>query len=125
MKRALLVLLALSCFGVGTAALAAVSGVGGVASTVTSNLANVARLITAAAYVAGMAFAVGAIVKFKAHKDNPTQIPIGAPIALLFVGAALIFIPSVFKVSGTTLFGSSGTVAGVSGITKFGASTPK
>lgn len=121
MKRVTLGLLALACLCVGTAALAQVSGIGSVASKVTSNVANIARLITAASYVAGMAFAVGAIVKFKAHKDNPTQIPIGQPIALLFVGAALIFIPTVFKVSGATLFGGSGQVAGVSGITSFGA----
>ncbi len=124
MKRVILALLALTCFVVGTSALAAVSGVGSVAATVTSNLANVARLITAASYVAGMAFAVGAVVKFKAHKDNPTQIPIGTPIALLFVGAALIFIPTVFRVSGATLFGGSGAVAGVSGIASFGVSKP-
>lgn len=121
MKRVTLVLLALSCMLVGTASLAAVSGIGSVATTVTGNLAAIARLITAASYVAGMAFAVGAIVKFKAHKDNPTQIPIGTPIALLFVGAALIFIPTVFRVSGATLFGSSGAVGGVSGIASFGA----
>lgn len=121
MKRVILVLLALSCFAVGTASLAAVSGIGSVATNVASNLAAIAKLITAASYVAGMAFAVGAIVKFKAHKDNPTQIPIGTPIALLFVGAALIFIPTVFKVSGATLFGSSGATGGVSGIASFGA----
>src|SRR3990167_1222707 len=121
MKKVILALLALACFTVGTAALAAISGVGSVAAQVTSNVGNIARLVTAASYVAGMAFAVGAIVKFKAHKDNPTQIPIGTPIALLFVGAALIFIPTVFKVGGQTLFGQSGAVAGVSGITSFGA----
>jgi intracellular multiplication protein IcmD len=107
-KKVILAVLALSCLTIGTAALA-VSGIGSVAANVTSNVANIA---------------VGAIVKFKAHKDNPTQIPIGTPIALLFVGAALIFIPTVFKVSGATLFGGSGTVAGVSGITSFGASKP-
>lgn len=126
MKKVILGLLALVCFVVGTAALAAASssmGIGGVAAQVTSNLANVAKLVTAASYVAGMAFAVGAIVKFKAHKDNPTQIPIGTPIALLFVGAALIFIPTVFRVSGSTLFGASGKVAGVSGIVSFGVGT--
>jgi intracellular multiplication protein IcmD len=122
MKRVILGILAFMCFIAGTAALAAVSGIGSVASQVTTNIAGIAKLITAASYVAGMAFAVGAVVKFKAHKDNPTQIPIGTPIALLFVGAALIFIPTVFKVSGSTLFGSSGSVAGVSGITSFGAS---
>jgi intracellular multiplication protein IcmD len=125
MKKVILGLLWLTCLTAGTIVLAqataAKGGVGDVASTVTSNIANIARLITAASYVAGMAFAVGAIVKFKAHKDNPTQIPIGTPIALLFVGAALIFAPSVFKVSGATLFGGSGEVAGVSGIVSFGA----
>lgn len=122
MKKVVLALLAITCATVGTAALAEISGVGSVAAQVTTNVANVARLVTAAAYVAGMACVVGAILKFKAHKDNPTQIPIGQPIALLFVGAALIFAPTVFQVSGSTLFGSSGQVAGVSGITSFGAS---
>lgn len=122
MKKVILGVLALTCFVAGTAAWAAISGVGSVAQQVTTNVGNIARLVTAGSYVAGMAFAVGAIVKFKAHKDNPTQIPIGTPIALLFVGAALIFIPTVFRVSGATLFGAtSGQVAGVSGITDFGA----
>ncbi|OGT56316.1 MAG: hypothetical protein A3F43_00745 [Gammaproteobacteria bacterium RIFCSPHIGHO2_12_FULL_42_10] len=121
MKRVIIGVSALLCLTMSTVLLAAVSGgIGTVAQNVTANLSAVAKLITAASYVAGMAFAVGAVVKFKAHKDNPTQIPIGTPIALLFVGAALIFIPTVFKVSGTTLFGSSGAVAGISGITSFG-----
>jgi hypothetical protein len=34
------------------------------------------------------------------------QIPIGTPIALLFIGAALIFLPSLLKVAGETLFGA-------------------
>lgn len=121
MKKVILGVLALSCFTIGTAALAAAAvsgGIGSVAASVTSNLGAVAKLITAASYVAGMAFAVAAVVKFKAHKENPTQIPIGTPIALLFVGAALIFIPSVFKVTGQTL-GFSG-VSSVSGVASFG-----
>ncbi len=122
MKKVILVgLAALTCFGMVTAAFA-LSGFGSVAAQVTSNMTNIAKLITAASYVAGMAFAVGAIVKFKAHKDNPTQVTIGQPIALLFVGAALIFIPTVFQVSGSTLFGSSAKVAGPSGVATFGAS---
>lgn len=120
MKKVTLGLLALVCLSIGTVALAQVSGIGSVATKVTGNIAALAKLLTAGSYVAGMAFAIGAIVKFKAHKDNPTQIPIGTPIALLFVGAALIFIPTIFKVSGGTLFGASGgEVAGVSGVTSF------
>ncbi len=123
MKKVILAALSLTCLVVGTAAVAAdlSGGIGEVATNVKNNLGGVAKLITAASYVAGMAFAVGAIVKFKAHKDNPTQIPIGTPIALLFVGAALIFVPTVFKMSGATMFGGSGRVATVSGVQSFGA----
>src|SRR3990167_871137 len=121
MKKAMLGILALVCYVMGTVALAAISGgIGTVAQNVTSNLSAIAKLITAASYVAGMAFAVGAIVKFKAHKDNPTQIPIGTPIALLFVGSALIFIPTVFKVAGGTMFGSSGVSPSIRGASSFG-----
>jgi intracellular multiplication protein IcmD len=109
LKKVLLALGGLSLLSVGSLALAASgTGIGGIAANVTSNLGSIAKLITA-----------GAVVKFKAHKDNPTQITIGMPIALLFVAAALIFIPSVFKTSGQTLFGGSGDVAGVSGVTSF------
>ncbi len=101
------------------AVFAAGSGIGSVAQNVTGNLANIAKLITAGAYVAGFGFAVGAVVKFKAHKDNPTQIPISMPIALLFVAAALIFIPSVFKSTGVTLFGTTSGVGKVSGLSSF------
>ncbi len=100
---------------------AAAGGIGTVASTVKGNLSDIAKLITAGAYVAGFGFAVAAIVKFKAHKDNPTQIPLGQPVVFLFVGAALIFAPSVFKASGITLFGGTGkSGAGtISGMDKF------
>lgn len=123
MKKVILSLLGLACL-VGVSAVFAASGapgLGAVADTARTNLEGVARLITAAAYVAGMAFVVGAIVKFKAHKDNPTQIPIGTPIALLFVGAALIFIPAVFSSAGGTLFGASAASgkSSLSGVVSF------
>lgn len=92
--------------------------IGTIADNVTSTFDGIAKLITAASYVAGLGFAVGSILKFKAHKDNPQQITVGVPIALMFVAAALIFLPSMFNVAGDTLFGSSGGVsAGITGIT--------
>lgn len=95
---------------------------GSVADNVTSTFDSMAKLITAASYIAGLGFAVGSILKFKAHKDNPQQITVGVPIALMFVAAALIFLPSMFQVAGNTLFGSSGgESAGVTGITTFGS----
>ncbi|MES2204260.1 MAG: type IV secretion protein IcmD [Pseudomonadota bacterium] len=94
--------------------------IGTVAGNVTDTFQEIAQLITAASYVAGLGFAVGAILKFKAHKDNPQQITVGVPIALMFVAAALIFLPSMFDVAGGTLFGSSSAIsAGITGITTF------
>lgn len=108
-----------ACFLACGAALAADTTIGTVASNVTGTFGDLAKLITAGSYVAGFAFGVGAIVKFKAHKDNPTTVPISQPIMLLFVAAALIFVPSVFKTTGGTLFGASGSQAGVSGVASF------
>lgn len=90
---------------------------GGMASSITSSFADLANLITAASYLAGLGFAIGAIMKFKAHKDNPTQITVGTPIALVFIAAALLFLPSILDVAGATMFGSSGgDVAGATGV---------
>lgn len=115
-----IVLLALSgvcfCGGVALAKAGTVTDLSGLATNITSSFGAVARLITAGAYIAGFGFAVAAILKFKAHKDNPTQVPVGTPIALLFIAIALIFMPSLFEVGGKTVFGSSATAGKISGV---------
>lgn len=112
----LLLSLCLLCFTPWAFAVTTGPSLGDVSATVTGSFANLAKLITAAAYVSGMGFALAAILKFKQHKDNP-QIPIGTPIALLFIAAALIFLPTIFGVAGSTIFGGSASAAGVSGVT--------
>ena len=89
--------------------------VGSMASNITSSFTSVTKLITAGSYLAGLGFSVGAIMKFKQHKDNPTQIPIGTPIALVFIAAALLFLPSILGVTGSTMFGSNAKTAGPTG----------
>lgn len=86
--------------------------VGSVAGTITDSFKNLTKLITAGSYLAGLGFSIGAIMKFKQHKDNPTQVPIGTPIALVFIAAALLFLPSVLDTIGDTMFGSSGGKVG-------------
>ena len=117
-KKLFLMIGGIALFCMGTLVYAQGSGIGAIATTAKSNLAAIAELITAGSYVAGMGFAVAAVTGFKAHKDNPTQSPISKPIALLFVAAALLFIPSVFSSTGATLF-TSGQTGGISGITSF------
>ena len=89
---------------------------GDMAASMTKSFENLAKLITAGSYLAGLGFSIGAIMKFKQHKDNPTQIPIGTPIALVFIASALLFLPSILGVTGQTMFGEDGKVAGPSGI---------
>ena len=97
-------------------AFAASEDLGSIASNITSNFSELTNLITACSYIAGLGFAIGAIMKFKMHKDNPTQVPIGTPISLVFIAAALLFLPSILSVTEYTVFGSTGgTVAGPSG----------
>ncbi|MDI9817888.1 type IV secretion protein IcmD [Tatlockia sp. PL877] len=88
---------------------------GNMATSITNSFTSLAKLITAGSYLAGLGFSIGAIMKFKQHKDNPTQIPIGTPVALVFIAAALLFLPSILGVTGQTMFGEAGTVAGPTG----------
>ena len=78
------------------------TSVGDIAESITGSFSSLTKLVTAGSYLAGLGFSVGAIMKFKQHKDNPTQIPIGTPIALVFVAAALLFLPSILDEASTT-----------------------
>jgi intracellular multiplication protein IcmD len=90
--------------------------IGQIATQIITSFSGLAKLVTAGSYIAGMGFALSSILKFKQHKDNPTQIPIGTPIALLFIAAALIFLPTIFGSANQTIFAGSGSVGGISGI---------
>lgn len=88
--------------------------IGDMASNITDSFKSIGMLFIAAAYIAGFALTVAAIFKFKAHKDNPTQVPLGTPIALLVIGVLLVFIPSIFGPAGSSIF-SNATVGGFTG----------
>lgn len=114
-KRGLTKLVSVGLFMFAGVASASDLTLGGMASSITSSFESLTKLITAASYLAGLGFSIGAIMKFKQHKDNPTQIPIGTPIALVFIAAALLFLPSILDVAGATMFGGEGQVAGPTG----------
>lgn len=94
---------------------AASKTLGNMASSMYGSFTNLAKLITSGSYLAGLGFSIGAIMKFKQHKDNPTQVPIGTPIALVFIAAALLFLPTILGVTAQTMFGGSGTTASPTG----------
>jgi intracellular multiplication protein IcmD len=67
------------------------------------------------AFVAGLGFVIASLFKFKQHKDNPTQIPLGTPLALFAIGVILVFLSALFEPAGKTLFGDKAKSAGPTG----------
>jgi hypothetical protein len=91
-----------------TTSLFAESGdVASIAAKITSNIKNVTKLITAGAYVTGAAMFFVAIFQFRQHKENPTQTPLSKPMMFMAIAAALLFFPTLIKVTEATIFGSS------------------
>ena len=78
---------------------------GSIAMSITDSFESVGRLLIALAYLAGIGFGISSVFKFKQHKDNPTQIPIGTPFALFGVSCILIFLPGIYQPAGNTIFG--------------------
>jgi intracellular multiplication protein IcmD len=107
---------ALGLFATDTFAAAAGGGggdtIGTIAARITESFTSLGQLILAIAFVGGLGFTMAAIFKFKQHKDNPTQIPLGTPIAMLAIGIVLMFLPGIITPAGTTLFGASASSAG-------------
>ena len=81
---------------------------GTIAMSITDSFESVGRLMIALAYLAGIGFGISSVFKFKQHKDNPTQIPIGTPFALFGVSCILIFLPGIYQPAGSTIFGKEG-----------------
>jgi hypothetical protein len=117
-----ILIISLFCSDLALAALgpAKTKTLGQVASQIIDSFSDVAKFITASFYLLGTGFIGSAIFKFRAHKDNPTQIPVGTPIALTFIGAAFLYTPSLFGTAGMTMFGKDATAAGVGGLSTFG-----
>lgn len=77
-----------------------------IADNIMKSFTSLGKLMIAIAYLSGFGFTIASIFKFKQHKDNPTQIPVSTPLALLMVGIVLIFLPGIIKPSGLTIFGT-------------------
>jgi hypothetical protein len=66
----------------------------------------------------GAAAAVSVMRKLQQDPPKP-QIAVSMPIVFLFVAAALIFAPSVFRSTGGTLFGDSAVADAIEGVEMF------
>lgn len=110
-------------FFISNVAMAAAGGGGGgdgaslgqVAKNITDTMTDVSKLIVAGSYVAGLAFALMGMLKFKAHKDNPTQVQLSQPLVLLAIAAGLVFLPSLISSTGATVWAGSANRADAQG----------
>jgi intracellular multiplication protein IcmD len=103
----LLMLISVGILAASSVFAAAPTDLGGLATNITNSFQSFGTLMIAIAYLAGIGFVLGGIFKFKQHKDNPTQIPLGTPLALLVVGIILIFLPAIFEPAGKSVFGDN------------------
>lgn len=85
-------------------------------STIESQLSQFAAVHGLSFEPEGSASVSGAVAVIKSLKDDPTQIPIGTPIALLFISAALLFIPSIFSSTGASLFSNDAIARAIEGL---------
>jgi len=83
--------------------------VGDLADSIDDILNAVGHLITGGAYLAGLAFIIGAILKFKQHKDNPTQLPLGSPESMALLAAILLHLPTIEDKLGQRMFDNQST----------------
>jgi intracellular multiplication protein IcmD len=83
--------------------------IGDLSENVTKSFRQIGELMIALSYIAGIGFGISSVFKFKQHKDNPTQIPIGTPFALLAVSIILVFLPGIYAPAGESLFGENYT----------------
>jgi intracellular multiplication protein IcmD len=105
-KGIIFLLIASAFFYIGTSfAQDETTGIGEITKRVTGTFEGIAGLMVAVSYVAGIGFVIASLFKFKQHKDNPTQITLGAPLALLIIGIVLVFLPALFGPAGETVFG--------------------
>lgn len=61
------------------------------------------RMMHALFFCAGVGFVVGAMIQYKAHRDNPSQVRISTPILLLILGLVLLIVP-LLSMQGTASF---------------------
>ncbi len=90
-------------------------GLANIAVSITGIMGDFVSLIFAIAAVAGSGFLLVSFFKFKQHKDNPTQVPLGQPIALLMIGVGLVWLPFIAEQTGETVGANNSGVASPTG----------
>lgn len=97
--------------------LAQVNNIGDMASELQSQVGDIADLIGAAAFILGIGIALLGLLKFRQHAVNPNDpsARLSTAFTLVFVGAAMIAIPTTLGVGIGSLFGNGTANVSVDG----------
>ncbi|MCY4260718.1 MAG: hypothetical protein OXC91_10710 [Rhodobacteraceae bacterium] len=103
--------------GLATATGAQVSNIGDMAAELQKQAGDLADLIGAVAFLLGLILAVAGLLKFRQHSQNPNDpsARLSAAFVLVFVGAALVAIPTTLGVGIGSLFGTGSVNVSVDG----------
>ena len=97
--------------------LAQVNNIGDMASELQSQVGDIADLIGAAAFLLGIGIALLGLLKFRQHAVNPNDpsARLSTAFTLVFVGAAMVAIPTTLGVGIGSLFGNGASNVSVDG----------
>ena len=96
---------------------AQVNDIGDMAAGLQAQVGDIASLIGAIAFLLGIVLAIVGLLKFRQHAQNPNDpsARLSTAFILVFVGAAMVAIPTTLGVGVTSLFGSGATNLSVDG----------
>ncbi len=96
---------------------AQVNNIGDMASELQSQVGDIADLIGAAAFLLGIGIALLGLLKFRQHAINPNDpsARLSTAFTLVFVGAAMVAIPTTLGVGIGSLFGNGTSNVSVDG----------
>lgn len=84
-------------------------------NNIAKNLGSVERLLTGAAYLMGISFAIKALFALKQHGESRSAMSqntnMKEPLLYMLVAAVLLFFPTTFKIFMNTTFGYSSVLA--------------
>ncbi|MYG10953.1 MAG: hypothetical protein F4170_08970 [Rhodobacteraceae bacterium] len=98
-------------------AVAQVNNIGDMASELQSQIGDIADLIGAAAFLLGIGIALLGLLKLRQHAINPNDpsARLSTAFTLVFVGAAMVAIPTTLGVGIGSLFGNGTANVSVDG----------
>jgi intracellular multiplication protein IcmD len=70
-------------------------GFGQFADNALGPVQGMGRILSDICLVGGIGMLLGAVLQYKAHRDNPSQVRLTTPIFLLVIGIAMVLLPFI------------------------------